>query len=231
MHCTPGGDTRAGAGIAPRAVLSLVIAALIAVFCCSLARADGDPASDVLAQQALFLPQDAGLSSTEQAQLTALLSAAAHSGYQIRVALIASSTDLGSITELWGQPASYAKFLGQELSEVYRGDVLVVMPSGVGLYRIGRPGAGEQPALAGLRVSGAAGGLGAVAVTAVQRLAAAAGHPLPAPHVAAAPSNGGSVDATAWIVFVAGAALIALAWGVSLRTRPARLPRRRPVST
>ena len=60
----------------------------------------------------------------QQAQLVALLAAARRSGYQLRVALIASSTDLGSVTELWRQPQSYAQFLGQELSLVYRGPVL-----------------------------------------------------------------------------------------------------------
>ncbi|MBV9006759.1 MAG: hypothetical protein JO181_18980, partial [Solirubrobacterales bacterium] len=41
------------------------------------ARADGDPASDVLATQLLYLPQDAGVPAAQQAQLGALLQTAA----------------------------------------------------------------------------------------------------------------------------------------------------------
>ncbi|MBV8430338.1 MAG: hypothetical protein JO244_04200, partial [Solirubrobacterales bacterium] len=98
------------------------------------ALADGDPASDVLATQTLFLPQDAQVPLAEQAQLARLLQEAARSGYQIRLALIASPSDLGSITELWRQPATYASFLGQELSLTYRGLLVVIMPNGFGLY-------------------------------------------------------------------------------------------------
>ena len=81
--------------------------AILALACGSFAtaaRADGDPASDVLATQALFLPQDGGIPIGQQSQLTGLLQAAAQSGYPIRVAIIASKADLGSVTELWRQP-------------------------------------------------------------------------------------------------------------------------------
>jgi hypothetical protein len=71
-----------------------------------IARADGDPASDVLATQTLYLPTDAGVPANRQAQIGALLQAAQHDGYPIRVAVIGSATDLGSVTELWRQPAS-----------------------------------------------------------------------------------------------------------------------------
>jgi hypothetical protein len=94
------------------------------------ARADGDPASDVLLAQALFLPQDAGVPATEQAQLASLLAAAHHAGYNLRVALIARPADLGSVTALWHQPENYARFLGQEQSLNYTGALLVVMPGG-----------------------------------------------------------------------------------------------------
>ena len=75
----------------------------------------------VLATQSLFLPQDAGVPAGRQAQLISLLATAQRSGVPLRVAVIASATDLGSVTELWSQPRLYARFLGQELSLVYRG--------------------------------------------------------------------------------------------------------------
>ena len=185
------------------------------------ARADGDPASDVLASEALFLPQDAGVPSDRQAQLGALLRAAQGSGYQIRVALIASPADLGSVTELWHQPQNYARFLGQELSLVYRGPLLVVMPNGYGLYRLSGPRAREPSPLAGASPPGA--DLGAAALTAIQRLAAANGHTLPLAHTTAA-THPGPANTISWLVFAIGGAFIALAWGASLRARPLRAP-------
>lgn len=187
------------------------------------ARADGDPASDVLATQSLFLPQDASVSASQQVELGDLLSSAVRSGYPIRVALIGSATDLGSVTELWHQPRSYADFLGQELSLVYHGPLLVVMPNGFGLYHAG--GAPAQAALSGLPEAAGATGIGAFAVSAVQRLARAAGHPLPAPSVSA-PSASASSDPAAWIAFSVGAALVALAWVASFRAKPLGLPGR-----
>ena len=190
------------------------------------ALADGDPASDVLAQQSLFLPQDAGVPARQQAQLAALLQAAAHTGYRIRVALIASPTDLGSVTALWRQPQSYAKFLGQELALVYHGPLLVVMPNALGLYQLNRPEADQQAALAHLPPPRPGLGLGATALTAVQKLAATAGHPIRIPSVSS-PASAGATDSTAWIVFAAGGLLIVLAWSASFRAKPLQL-RRRP---
>ena len=77
----------------------------------ALARADGDPASDVLASQTAFVPADAGASTVQLARVAAVLEGAARSGYAIRVAVIPSATDLGSVTALWRQPANYARFL------------------------------------------------------------------------------------------------------------------------
>jgi len=116
------------------------------------ARADGDPASDVLATQPLFLPHDAGIPTAQQVQLGELLQAAARNGYQIRVAVIASRSDLGSVTELWRQPQAYARFLDHELSLVYHGPLLVAMPGGFGYYDPGSPHQPPPAALAGVRI-------------------------------------------------------------------------------
>ncbi len=103
------------------ALITIVVALLVT----GPARGDGDPASDVLASQSLFLPQDAGISPTQQAQLAALLADARARGYPVRVAVIASAGDLGSVSALWRQPENYARFLGQELSLTYHGPRLV----------------------------------------------------------------------------------------------------------
>ena len=98
----------------------------------SVARADGDPGSDVLVYQPLFLGADSGVSISQQSQLGGLLRSAAHAGFPVRVAIISSRTDLGAVTGLWRQPRNYARFLGLELSLSYKGRLLVVMPNGIG---------------------------------------------------------------------------------------------------
>jgi hypothetical protein len=187
-------------------------------------RADGDPASDVLATESLFLPQDAGVPLPQQGQLAELVRGAASGGYPIRVALIASRGDLGSVTELWREPQTYASFLYQELALVYRGPLLVVMPNGFGLA-----GAGSSASsmLAGIHIPATPGGLGVAAVTAIARLASAAGHSLPVPPPVATPTRGGSSQVIPIVALAIGAALIVLAWTASLRARPPRLGRRR----
>ncbi len=181
------------------------------------AHADGDPASDVLATQSLFLPQDGHVAAAQQTQLEALLEEAGRDGAPIRVALVASPADLGSVTALWRRPQDYARFLGQELSLVYRGLLLVVMPDGYGLFRPGGASSGEQSALARATVPGSR--LGSHTIVAVGQLAASSGHPLPLPSASSA-SGGGSSDPVAWVVFALGGALIAVAWTASVRARP-----------
>ena len=185
--------------------------------------ADGDPASDVLATQTLFLPQDAQVPLAQRAQLARLLQEAGQSGYQIRLALISSPSDLGSITALWRQPATYASFLGEELSLTYRGMLVVIMPDGFGLYDNGHPVSAD--ALGGVPVRGSGAGLAATATQAIQRLSSAAGHPLALPR-ATAPTSTGSSNDTPWLVFIVGLVLIGLAWAASLRARPLGFGRR-----
>jgi hypothetical protein len=206
------------------ALALLAMLALVGAWSPGPARADGDPASDVLATQSLFLPQDAAMPTRQAGQLTALLQQAARSGYPIRVAVIASASDLGSITELWNQPQSYAQFLGQELSLVYRGPLLVVMPSGFGRYGFPRSPAAQRSTLA---TPGSRGEIGTAALDAVRSLAAAAGHPLAASAAATATKAASASSATPWVVLGIGALLIAAAWTASLRARPLGLVSRK----
>lgn len=206
--------------------MAIAIAAFLLGWSGATALADGDPASDVLASQSLFLPQDAGASASQQAQLASLMSTAARSGYQIHVAVIASPADLGSIGELWRQPRTYAHFLAQELSLTYRGPLLVVMPDGYGVYGPSGEASG-QSALAGLPSPGAR--LGAAALTATSRLAAAEGHPLPLPSTGGGSRSSGG-ETSSWVVFALGFALVALAWSASLRRRPPQIGRGRTAS-
>ena len=195
------------------------------------ALADGDPASDVLVQNTLFNPIGSGVSLSSQTRLEAVLRASAQAGFPIRVALIASANDLGTATALWRDPRDYARYLWIELSQLYGGQVLVVMPSGFGLYGTR---SGPHPVKSGelsVRATAPAAGeqLATAALSAVPLLASAAGHPIPGAKLAAADrlsargqngSAGGALPPTAVIALVVGALLIALAWTLSLRARP-----------
>jgi hypothetical protein len=229
MHCTDIRDHRARVRrLGTILALSLGLLSLVLP---AVARADGDPASDVLATQSLFLPADAGVSFAHESQLNQVLANAAASGFPMRVAVIASSSDLGSVTALWRQPQTYAQFLGEELSLLYHGTLLVVMPDGFGLDGPAQTVAAGHSALAGLRPAAGGAVLGTAALTAVRRVAAAAGHPLALPAAAAAvpgPASG-STNPIPIVVFVLGLGLIGAAWWASLRARPARLPGRRAV--
>ena len=206
-------------------VLALSVGLLSAVLPAA-ARADGDPASDVLATQSLFLPADAGVSFAHESQLNQVLTNAASAGFPIRVAVIASKSDLGSVTALWRQPQTYAQFLGEELSLVYHGTLLVVMPDGFGLNGPAQAVAAGRSTLAGLHPAAGGPVLGTAALTAVRRVAAAAGHPLALPATTTAAPSSGSTDGLPIIAFVVGLGLVAAAWTASLRARPAQLPRR-----
>jgi hypothetical protein len=180
------------------------------------ASADGDPASDVLAVQKLFLPADARIPVSQQLQLSALLSDSARKGYPLRVAIVGTESDLGSVTALWRQPETYARFLGKELALVFHGTVLVVMPNGYGAA-LTTPRTRHASGEAQLPVPGRQ--LGSAAIAAVERLAASAGKPVAArqvhPHTVAQ-----TTDALPWLVFGLGFVPLALAWGMSLKRQP-----------
>jgi len=114
-------------------VLALVVgAAALAAARAPAALADGDPASDVLVYQPVFFPYNPAPPAAQR-ELNGLVKSANQQGYKIRVAVIQSPRDLGSIPTLFGKPSVYARFLSSELSSIWRDRVLVVMPSGYGL--------------------------------------------------------------------------------------------------
>jgi cytochrome oxidase Cu insertion factor (SCO1/SenC/PrrC family) len=161
------------------------LAALLAFFALGAlttpaAHADGDPGSDVLVYQDLFVASDSGVSIQQQVELANLLGAAARDGFPIRVAIIAAPDDLGAITALWRKPAAYASFLGIELSLAYKQRLLVVMPNGFGINWPGHPTASAYRLLASVPAGSGGSGFTRATVTAVRTLAAASGVKLPA---------------------------------------------------
>ena len=85
--------------------------------------------------QTVFLPFQAQLPKSLESKLTRATVEATKAGYRIRVALIEQPSDLGAVPSLYGKPQTYAKFLWQELSFVYKGSLLVVMPEGYGAVK------------------------------------------------------------------------------------------------
>jgi cytochrome oxidase Cu insertion factor (SCO1/SenC/PrrC family) len=145
------------------------------------ARADGDPGSDVLVYQNLFVAADSNISIAQQVELGDLLTSASGSGFTIRVAIIATPADLGAITQLWRKPASYASFLGIELSLAYSQRLLVVMPDGFGFNWPGHSAGAANQVLGKIAIKPGGAGLATSAETAVRALASAAGVRLAAP--------------------------------------------------
>ncbi len=97
------------------------------------ALADGDPASDVLLYQPIYFPYQPAPAAVKR-RLTGLVRSANSQGYQVRVAVVQSSRDLGSVPELFKKPpAVYARFLSAELTSAWSHRVLVVYPTGYGL--------------------------------------------------------------------------------------------------
>ena len=147
-----------------------MLAALAACGLPALARADGDPGSDVLVYQPLFVAADAHVSIADQLRLGGMLRSAAHAGAPIRVAIIARRDDLGSVTALWGRPRAYARFLGIELSLSYTGPLLVAMPDGFGVSWPGHSSAAALAAVSGIRIGRDGAGLATAVQTAAQRI-------------------------------------------------------------
>jgi hypothetical protein len=219
------------------AVITAILAS-VALAAAPAALADGDPASDVLAGRPLFNPIGSGVSQTSQTQLESVLAASQRAGFPIRVALIAKASDLGTASTLWNKPPKdYAYYLWTELSLQYGGQILVVMPSGFGLYGPANGARAVTAAEAAIRAPAPGPGeqLASSAIAAVPLLAAAVGHPIPSSELARATRNStagekvastGTFSPRALLALLVGVLLIALAWWASLRARPLRAERR-----
>jgi hypothetical protein len=153
--------------------LAVVLTVLAAATSASIARADGDPASDILPTDSVYFPINQPSADAESA-LTSAVNAVYANGDRVKVAVIATPDDLGAIPSLMNKPDDYARFLGQELGGFYVGPLLIVMPSGWGVYDGGRSVSAENGVLSGIGVSGSSpDNLVRSAATAVQRLESA----------------------------------------------------------
>lgn len=168
------------------------------------ALADGDPASDVLLGENVFYPYMPPVSAAIQAKLNAETAAAAQAHFPLKVALIGSPVDLGVIPFMFGKPQMYADFLDREISFEGKQALLVVMWNGYGVQ-----GLDNQATAAAASLDKPAGkasnDLASAAITAVAKLAGAAGHPIAAVGSGSAGSGGSGAKKIILIVLIAAA--------------------------
>jgi hypothetical protein len=162
-----------GHGALRRALLIAVAVLLPA----ALARADGDPASDMLPLNNVFYPYSAPPAKAVRSALEREAAEARAAGLPVKVALISTPQDLGAVPQLFGRPQLYARFLGYEINPFFKRPqaLLVVMPSGFGAAGLPRRAA---PTVASLPkpLRGDADHLARAALEALPKLAAAAGY-------------------------------------------------------
>jgi len=203
---------RGSRGPVRRAIALAVVLAALALP--GAAGANGDPASDVLLTQQVFLPFEAPISKSAASELKQTVAAANEKGYTVRVALIPFTGDLGTAVSLWGHPRDYSKFLGSEIAFVYKNRLLVAMPSGFGFYDGKKPVTREQRVLAKVKPGRTPTELAESASKAVRALAASKGITVPKP-------SGGSSSRDRLIIL--GAAVVGF---LLVLLFPARLLRR-----
>jgi hypothetical protein len=164
------------AGLAVAAILAQTV---------GIALGDGDPASDVLLQQDVFLPYQPQVCKQVKTALETATRRSSAAGYPVKVAVIGSISDLGSVPQFFGRPSAYADFLGQELSSfsahikkrVAGVPLLVAMPGGLALTHADPP---AKDVVKQIKVPSDAdpNALARAAVKAVPEIATAAGHPV-----------------------------------------------------
>jgi MYXO-CTERM domain-containing protein len=202
-------------------LLALVLAGVLA----PAALADGDPASDILITEQLFYPYYSNTPKAGVERLKETIAAANKQGYTIRVAVITSPYDLGSVSALWEKPQPYARFLSLELAFAYKDRLLVVSPKGYGYVEATKEVPQTLALLRRVPIGKGTEGLVASADKAVRLLASKSGDKLPAS------SGGGSGSSTDTIVIAIAAAVgAALVVGVELLRRRRRRAAAQPES-
>lgn len=194
-----------------------VLLALAAATCAiaPAALADGDPASDILIGQQLFYPYYSNTPKQGVDQLKATIADANKRGYPIRVAVITSPYDLGSVSALWKKPHPYARFLSLELAFVFKGPLLIIMPAGYGYVDATKPDPAKLALLRKVPIGKGNEGLVESADKAVRALAAKAGYTLAPP----VHKGGGGSSMDTIVIAIAAVVGVALVAGVEVLRR------------
>jgi hypothetical protein len=148
----------------------VVLASSAVAFGVAPARSDGDPASDILLVDNVFLTYSVDVSPEVKTALQQEVAKLNHTGFRVKVAVIADPADLGAVPSLFGKPQLYAKFLGTEISFQYTNRLLVVMPNGFGFSHKGKPIVREKKILGRVKVQQGGDGLARSAVNALKAL-------------------------------------------------------------
>jgi hypothetical protein len=213
--------------MAARRAATLTI--LIAVSLCAAAgaKADGDPASDWLIEQSTYLsPADGHVASADANQLIQLLAEAQAKGLSLKVAVIATPYDLGSVPVLFNEPQTYAKFLAEEDYYYWHNELIVVMPKGYGIYKSGGLSAIDLKVMKNLHFTPTTSGSAMVldAERAVRALALSRGISLSLAAATASRSASSSATDRERLEIIAAAAIaLLLASGVRLGWRRRRV--------
>jgi hypothetical protein len=220
-------------------MLTAAALALILVAAEEGALANGDPASHVLPSREVFVPFDPSLCSAAGRRLDALTEATRKAGYPIKVAVIPTGEDLGTLFRLFGRPQEYARVLASELPRKHFGRyrLLVLMPGRAGLYNATPK---ESQALRRIvrrsQSDGADSSREALtrwAIDIVSKLSRTAGHRVASPKPKPAcpdielGSPSSSSESGPWGAIGIGAvlvAMLALAWFLGARGRTPRQP-------
>jgi hypothetical protein len=181
----------------------LALVAALALVVVPLARADADPASDILYTQRIYLPFFGEKVSPKNANtLKRTVDKAWSKGYKVKVALIATRNDLGGVFQLWQKPQTYADFLGRELVFLYKGKLITVMPDGMGVYQYKTDVSGEKQIVGKIKVDPSTDGMANAATLAVAKLAGF--KPPPLPSAGGGGSGGGGTPVWEFVVIVVG---------------------------
>jgi len=202
---------------------ALLVAVVVALLAAAGAQANGDPASDVLITQQVFVGPEVPLTASTADELHETIADANERGFRIRVALIAFTGDLGTAVSLWRHPQDYARFLGSELAFVYTNRLLIAMPSGFGFHRGTKPVAKERRVLARVPAGKTPDELARSTTAAVRALAAADGVTLPK-----ISSGGSSVWRDRLIIAAAGVLILLIIFIPGRWLRRGRRPTTQP---
>lgn len=153
-------------------LLLMLVGALAVALWPSTALADGDPASDVLIMSSVYTPVAQKVSAPVLKQLESTIAQADAGGFNVRVALILDRTDLGAVPQLFGHPVQYSKLLSAELYYSWKGALIAVQPSGIGVQNI-KPLAPAQAAADAMVIANpsTADGLAQAATATIRKLA------------------------------------------------------------
>lgn len=188
----------------------LLIAALLAALALpAAAAANGDPPSDILPFEDLSVPAEPPSRASVDG-LRGAVRRAREAGYPVKVAVVHSELDLGTLASAFGQPQQYADYLVTELPrhnpDARGARILVVMPAGAAVAGADF-GSGERRAARTIEVSTDATPTRLVdaARTTVERMAAEAGRPIGGAGQSSGPAGGAIAAVLIGALLLAGA--------------------------